>query len=369
MPTVVLALSLPTISSYLEKVAIKLTAWENHRTADRHEESLTQKVFVLNSITKFLPIFLTAFVYVPFGEGIISRLQSHMRRILGDKSGDLLNSEFRVETSRLKSEVVALVVTEQLSSFAEELILPLVKMRARKWYNRWMGRSNTRGVDPGNSNASKLLAQARDECLRESYNVQEDIQQMVTQFGYLALFCPIWPLVPLGFLINNWIELRSDLLKISIDYQRPHPVRTDGIGAWNDSLNFLAWLGSIVSSAVMHLFHGEAKLSDIRTWWTLPITIFVAEHIYLGTRYVVRLVFERLGSEELLTKKKHEYARRKAAAQKYMHHESPDIVSENAYITADTDQKGQNSVSMKHNSSEIEDMVRYLHASASKKAA
>lgn len=368
-PTVLFALSLPTISTRLETIANKLTSWENHRTADRHEMSLTQKVFVLNSITKFSPIFLTAFVYVPFGQKVISYLQSHTRQLVGQTSGTLLDSEISIEASRLKSEVIALTITEQLSSFAEELIFPLFKLRARRWYNSWKGRKVPQKEEPGSSAIAQLVSQARDESLREPYNVHEDLQQMVTQFGYLALFCPIWPLVPLGFLINNWIELRSDLLKISIDHQRPDPVRTDGIGAWLDSLNFLAWLGSIVSSAVVHLFHAEARLSDIQTWWTLPITIFVAEHIYLSTRYLVRLAFERVGSEELLSKKKQEYARRKAAAQKYMHQDSPDIVSENAYITDRTDDEKQQTKPRKSRSSEIEDIIRYVHVSSSKKLA
>lgn len=95
-------------------------------------------------------------------------------------------------------------------------------------------------------------------------------------------------------------------------------MRTDGLGSWIDSLNFLTWLGSIVTAAIVHLFHDVTKLSDSKTWWTLPVTIFVAEHIYLSTRYLVRLGMEQLGSAELRQKKLHEYAQRKQAFQEYM---------------------------------------------------
>jgi hypothetical protein len=124
--------------------------------------------------------------------------------------------------------------------------------------------------------------------------------------------------VPIGFLINNWVELRSDLLKISIEARRPDPVRTDGLGSWIDSLNFLTWLGSIVTAAIVHLFHDTSSLSNPRTWWTLPITVFVAEHIYLTTKYLVRLALEQLGSAEMRQKKLHEYAQRKEALRQYM---------------------------------------------------
>lgn len=308
LPTVILALCLPFISDYLEGIAHRLTEYENWRTQDRHEMSLTQKVFVLNFITKYLPIFLSAFVYIPFGDHILTAARTYLQSTHGWKH--LLAADAHVDTGRLRSEVIALTVTEQISGFGEELILPMIRLRAAKWYADW------KGTNLGyNYSASKgayetpqeveLLAQIRDESQREPYNVHEDIEQMVTQFGYLALFSPVWPLVPIGFLVNNWFELRSDLLKISIDHQRPDPVRTDGIGSWIDSLNFLTWLGSIVTAAIVHLFHDTDKLNDPKTWWTLPITIFVAEHIYLTTKYLVRLALEQLGSAELRQKKLH----------------------------------------------------------------
>lgn len=52
------------------------------------------------------------------------------------------------------------------------------------------------------------------------------------QFGYLTLFSPVWPLASVSFLINNWIELRSDAVKICVEMKRPVPHRADSIGPW-----------------------------------------------------------------------------------------------------------------------------------------
>lgn len=310
---------LPYISDWLEEIAEQLTVYENHRTQDRHEMAHTQKVFMLTSITKYLPIFLTAFVYIPFGDEIIDF--ARVRVNAPSSWTKLFVKDVHVDASRLRSEVIALTITEQLSGFAEEMFIPLIKLRAKKWYATWKGinrfdYSKRQGTHESLAE-HQLLQQIRDESQREAYNVQEDIQEMVTQFGYLALFSPVWPLVPIGFLINNWIELRSDLLKISIEARRPDPVRTDGLGSWIDSLNFLTWLGSIVTAAIVHLYHDVDKIDHFKTWWTLPITIFVAEHIYLSTKYVVRLALEQLGSAELRQKKLYEYAQRKKAFEEY----------------------------------------------------
>lgn len=184
-----LALWLPYISNWLEAAANRLTNYENHRTQDRHEMSLTQKVFVLNFITKYLPIFLTAFVYIPFGDGIIAATRNRLDKSSGWHK--FLAEDVHVDTSRLRSEVIALTVTEQLSGFAEELLIPLLKLRAKKWYAAFRGSNKfdyhkIEGTYESPSEV-QLLAQIRDESQRDAYNVHEDIQQMVTQYVHPTL--------------------------------------------------------------------------------------------------------------------------------------------------------------------------------------
>jgi hypothetical protein len=145
--------------------------------------SHTQKNFVLTFITKYLPIFLTAFVYIPFGDNIVGQTRNYFHNISGWEK--TIAKDIHVDTSRLRSEIIALTVTEQISSFGEELFLPLFKLKARKWYAAFKGtnRFNYSRAEGSYESAAevKLLAQIRDESLRDAYNVQEDIQEMVTQ--------------------------------------------------------------------------------------------------------------------------------------------------------------------------------------------
>src|SRR6185312_9038119 len=106
LPTVVLAIFLPYATNILEDMATFLTEYENHRTADHYEMSLTQKIFVLNSITNYLPILLTAFVYVPFGDRIIPVLQHLLNTTLGMK--DQTKMTFVADPDRLRNEVITL---------------------------------------------------------------------------------------------------------------------------------------------------------------------------------------------------------------------------------------------------------------------
>ncbi|UKZ83987.1 hypothetical protein TrVFT333_011803 [Trichoderma virens FT-333] len=298
LPTVLLAVLIPYISSYLETVAKWLTNFENHRTADNHEMSLTQKIFVLSIITNYLPILLTAFVYVPFGDQIFPWLEGHIVQFAPSIGNRLTEMPFRLDSDPVK--------------FFEENILPLIKHKMSGWYREYR-RAYTKdtvliSMVTDDADEAEFLAQRRNEATLDHYNVQDDIAELVLQFGYLALFSSAWPLIPLGFLINNWVELRSDFAKICIEHQRPAPYRAEGIGPWIVSLEILVWLGSISSAAIVHLFSTDGVLSG--GWSTLPLTIFISEHILLALTAVARVIFQRFGSEELRRERSEQYARR-----------------------------------------------------------
>ncbi|KAH6888396.1 calcium-activated chloride channel-domain-containing protein [Thelonectria olida] len=312
LPTILLAVSLPYITSALEDSARWMTEFENHRTADHHEMSLTQKVFVLNMCTNYLPILLTAFIYVPFGDDVVPKLEGILSAVLNSVGQKFTHVEFRVDSGRLRDEVIALTVTGQLSSFFEENILPLLKHKLAGWYRDYREarskETTLRSIVPDDPSEAEFLARCRNEATLAEYNVQEDISEIVLQFGYLALFSPVWPIIPIGFLINNWIELRSDFAKICIEHQRPAPVRADGIGPWIHSLDALTWLGSISTAAIVHLFSTNKFGND--SWAMLPVTVFISEHVLLLLRVLVRSILQQAGSDRIRDDQNQRYANR-----------------------------------------------------------
>lgn len=295
-----------------------MTEYENHRTQDHYEMSLTQKFFILNAITNYLPIFLTAFVYVPFGERVIPVLQTIIHATSGAPGRSA--SEFKANPNQLRNQVIALTLTGQISDAVEELAVPWIKMQVKQWWRdrqanemQKRGQSATQAFSDDPAEA-RFLRRARNQALRPAYDVQEDIAEMVIQFGYLALFSPVWPLVPIGFLINNWFELRSDFIKICLEHQRPIPTRSDGIGPWVGSLECLTWLGSLSSAAIVHLFGEQRFYSEtlgLGPWASLPITILISEHIFMGFRAAVRFVLARVGSEQIRRERAELYTERK----------------------------------------------------------
>lgn len=74
LPTVILTTGLPLLTGVLTNVATRLNDFENYETDSAYEKSMTRKIFVLNFITSYLPVLLTAFIYVPFGSIIVPYL-------------------------------------------------------------------------------------------------------------------------------------------------------------------------------------------------------------------------------------------------------------------------------------------------------
>jgi anoctamin-10 len=106
----------------------------------------------------------------------------------------------------------------------------------------------------------------------------------------------IWPVTPLCAVLNDWLELRSDAVKLCVSQRRPVPHRGDSIGPWQMNIAFLSWLGTLTTSTLVYLFQGgDFNLKcDKTTLISLLVTILIAEHSYwvfdraLGTlsRYV-----------------------------------------------------------------------------------
>lgn len=318
VPTVLFSLSLPAITSFLTSIATRLTDYENYRTQDQYDLAQTQKNFVMNFITSFLPTILTAYVYVPFGKQIVPHLD--ILRRMGFRA-DMVSGqkEFEVDTSRFQQEVIYLSMTAQVLSFGEEVVLPYVKHVLRqKWqnyrdqkaeYSRKRKHSTATGLFMVDSpDEAAFMTRLRSEAGAEEYHVEEDIMEMCVQFGYLALFGVAWPLVPLGFLLNNWLELRGDFFKLTLECQRPPPIRSDSIGPCLLGLDLLAWLGTLSTAAIVHVYRGP--ISEVRLS-SLLLTLFVAEQVYLGMRFTASTALEKIFSDAIRREEAGRYAVRK----------------------------------------------------------
>jgi hypothetical protein len=156
---------------------------------------------------------------------------------------------------------------------------------------------------------ASFLKRVRSEADADEYKVEDDILEMCVQFGYLALFGVAWPLVPLGFLLNNWLELRGDFFKLTLECQRPPPIRADSIGPCLLGLDFLAWTGTLSTAAIVHLYRGP--MSEVRLS-SLLLTVFIAEQAYLALRFTAATALQKIFSDTLRREEARRYVVRKS---------------------------------------------------------
>jgi anoctamin-10 len=317
---------MPILQSVLTKMATQLTDFENYETQAAYQKALTQKIFVLNFITSYLPIFLTAFVYVPFGNIIVPYLDVFSVAVQpfaeDEKQLKGPGADWTINPDRLRKQVIYFTVTAQVVNLGMELVVPYLKRRGMAKYKAMQSDRaaknggavpTTEMNDPPEDAA--FLKRVRQEAELGVYDVTADIREMVLQFGYLSLFSVVWPLTAVSFLINDWVELRADAIKICVEMQRPTPWRADTIGPWLDSLSFITWLGSLTTSALVYLFFNngvgpDGHPSNIQGW-ALLLTILFSEHLFFLVRWGVQIAISKLHSPGLQKERRDRYLVRK----------------------------------------------------------
>ncbi|KAL5615227.1 hypothetical protein BROUX41_005283 [Berkeleyomyces rouxiae] len=348
LPTILLSGLTPTFSVILTAIATKLTNMENYQTETAHQAALIQKEFVLNFMTSYMAAFFTSFVYTPFGHVIAPFLTfwHNVASTITMGNFQIKAHEFTVNPRRISDQMFFFTVTAQIISLATEIVVPYIKRKVFKTVKEY--KHEKEATQPQlEGEDDKFIARVQSEAELEVYDVNVDYREMVIQYGYLSLFSVAWPLAACCFLVNNWIELRSDALKITVGSRRPIPWRTDSIGPWVNALGFLSWLGSITSAAIVYLCSnsssapgsaipdiltnatsdtpleglGEVEKPAIRvshvehsagfTAWGLLLMILLAEHLYLAMQILVRYVMSKLDSPGLQKERKERFQMKK----------------------------------------------------------
>lgn len=148
---------------------------------------MIHKVFILNFVTAYLPIFLTAFVYVPFAEVLVPYLDvlqitvkpfaENERQMTAPKAG------FQINKNRLKNQVISFTVTAQLVNFITEIVVPYVKRYIFKQVKAVRaGRAVRQGASAVGVDdlpeEKDFLTRVRDEAELPGYDVTVDFREM-----------------------------------------------------------------------------------------------------------------------------------------------------------------------------------------------
>ncbi|KAG1498517.1 hypothetical protein G6F47_006337 [Rhizopus delemar] len=287
-PTVGYVLLIPTMTAIYSKWMKTLNDWEMHKTSASYEYHYTQKIFIANFLVGYLSLFITAWIYIPFGDHVLPYLVQY----------NISHDHKTVDFQRLRSQLVYFIVTGQLVGFLTEMVVPyvlnLIKPKAQRITERIMKKEETPSAtdlakkEAEDEEEQKFMTKVYNEVALQEYNIYLDYAEMVTQFGYVSMFSTVWPLTALFCMINNWVELRGDAVKVCKYTRRPIPTRAESIGPWLGNMETLIWFSSITMSSFAYLFHPTTNIHSVYTPIFTLLAILLSEHIYVAIRIGVQ---------------------------------------------------------------------------------
>lgn len=192
----------------------------------------------------YLGLALSAFVYVPFGEGLMKISQAWLFSSYGNSTvtahdavanmtdavksstetkrfstqglwdvdfSDANKLKTKLNAQRLRDQMFAYTVTNQIVGTFLEVGLPFI-LRAVAKFRSKRAASSTPAGSPNGKNKKKVifedekpkggvqevefLESVREQAALPEYDLFVDYNEMVTQFGYVAMWSTIWPLAP-----------------------------------------------------------------------------------------------------------------------------------------------------------------------------
>jgi anoctamin-10 len=244
IPVVIHVVSILTLNAIYRGVAKKLTDWENHATQTSYENSLILKRFLFEAFDCYIVLFYLAF--------------------------------YERNVDRLRMELIAVFNIDSIRRIFMEVLLPSV-LHYRD------------GKDSEHPHDLHL----------DEYEQFDDYMEILIQFGYATLFASAYPLASLAMFGAVWIEIRSDMYKLTHLCQKPASDRVSDIGMWKSLLYFMVWfccltncmLFGFTSDQMMHYMphfyihddHGETHMVHDKGWIAI-LVIFGLERalIYFG---------------------------------------------------------------------------------------
>jgi hypothetical protein len=246
---------------------------ENHRTDTEYTDALVAKDFLFQFVNSYAAVFYTGFIkgQVLKGDGCL------------DKDG-LQVSCF----NELSQQLAVIFIIRIVSGNLLEIGIPML-MGAMKRRSELKAAKKVVGADGGEA-VAVTLSDAEHEFTLAEYDdkgIFADYAEMMVQFGYSTLFVTAYPLAPFMSLLNNYIEIRVDAMKLCRVSRRPFPKSAEDIGTWQTILEVMGTL-AVMSNVYLITFTSSVQVDVDRKWRAWEFLIL--EHVFLGLKFALALL-------------------------------------------------------------------------------
>jgi len=140
-------------------------------------------------------------------------------------------------------------------------------------------------VKKGNANLSKLR---NESTLADCPEIFDQYNEVVIQFGYVALFASVFPLATLAAFINNIIEIRTDMYGYVHSTKRPYFERAKSVGVWLKIMELMGYIGVLSNACIIAFTDMSQTLWD--SYDALLFAFFTLVIVYLIKWLVSELI-------------------------------------------------------------------------------
>lgn len=247
------------------EISARLIKYEINENIEYRADSLVYKVFGLYFMQTYIGIFYHA----------------------------LLHRNFVT----LRKLLIQRMIISQVFENLMENFLPFFKYSYKKFTtvgNMEKSRDRSTGTVRFSSRVEKehlKLSYSASICQELEDGLFDDFLELALQFGMIMMFACAFPLAFVFSAVNNFIEIRTDALKLLVMFKRPVPRAAPTIGAWSNIFQFLIMMSICTNSALLvWLYDQEGK------WKIEPglAAILIMEHVLL----LIKFGFSRFVPEE-----------------------------------------------------------------------
>lgn len=224
----------------------RLVEWEDHPFLEEKRQFMVLRQFYSKCLINFAPLMLSAYVYLPWGNIIGSRLLQ-LHSLPGLERVPIVQN-FQLDVSRLSKQTFYYAVTNQLIILGTDGVLPLVLDKLIQIFR----------PDKGPATDAPL----RHLQNLPEYDVNLDYLAIASLFGYAMITSPVWPLAPLAAFIGLYARRIVSATRIAYASHLPPYRDVASIGVWNSILLFLAGLASVVAPTLCIMYRQPSSPTE-----------------------------------------------------------------------------------------------------------
>ncbi|XP_065837575.1 anoctamin-4-like isoform X2 [Oscarella lobularis] len=220
-----------------QRIAEKLTHWENHRTQTEFDDHFTFKMFLFQCVNYYSSVF-----YIAFFKGKFAGYPGHYNQPFGARLDECGSGGCMIE---LTQQLGIIMVGKQILNNFMEIVLP--------WLKGWWRRRDSKDDDLTDNKTISRWEEDLDLADLSPYGLFAEYLEMVIQYGFITIFVAAFPLAPLFALLNNILEIRLDGKKFVTFLRRPVAQRAQDIGIWYSILEGIAKFSVITNAFIIAL--------------------------------------------------------------------------------------------------------------------